>query len=380
MKTKNEKLPKRDPFVLIIITLAVVFVICFIFVPQDAKQYNDIVRYFFSAAPQTMGAILGIALSALYIMMPNLARGALSEPLKKLLFSDYCLKNSVKFGLVPIASIIFIPFSSLRMPLIVEKISISLSLSLVFACGVLSIYYLTKFVTDRYELYSNYRKMLNSELGNIDNKNRNALLIELKILLVVEGKGDDKVTPTIQNNIIDDINTHISKWGDGEKLITDLIGNVINAIKNNRNNQSSCLYDVYKHFVGLSCLYKKNDYKSKKIVIDKNIELLVDLCYPLLKEDPQLSHDLTNCISKMPEDINEAKELITNFHENPIPFLFYLKLYNKLTLDYITNRHCRIKRVLESLTKNQSIMPDELYNEFIDTIVKLKIPPVPENG
>jgi len=72
MKTKFDKLPKGDSFVWIIVVLAVVFAICFIFVPQDKKQYNDIVSYFFSAAPQTMGAILGIALSALYVMIPNL--------------------------------------------------------------------------------------------------------------------------------------------------------------------------------------------------------------------------------------------------------------------------------------------------------------------
>ena len=267
------------------------------------------------------------------------------------------------------------------MSLIVERISISLSLSLVFACGVLSIYYLTKFITDRYELYSNYRKMLNSELGNINNKNRNALLIELKILLVVEGKGDDKIILTNQNNIIDNINAHISRWGDREELIKNLTNDVINAIKNNRNNHSSCLDDIYKYFVHVSYLYKKDNYKSKKIEIDKNIGLLVDICCPLLKENSQLLIDLRKLISKMPKDINDAKGSLIDFRENPIPFLFYLKLFSNLTLNFICQDQLQIKKALKSLPDNQDIMPIELYNEFINTINKLReLPPVPKNG
>jgi len=313
-----------------------------------------------------------------------LAKGALSEPLKKLLFSDYCLKSSVKFGLVPIASIILIPFSSLKMSLIVERISISLSLSLVFVCGVLSIYYLTKFITDRYELYSNYRKMLNLELGNINNKNRNALLIELKILLVVEGKGDDKIILTNQNNIIDNINAHISRWGDREEFIKNLTNDVINAIKNNKNDHSSCLGGIYEYFEGVSRLYEKDNYKSKKIEIDKNIELLVDICCPILnlKENSRLEIDLKNNLEEIYSSI--IKGLVTNFRVNPISYLFYLKLYNKHTRGQKKLLIIQvIKQVLENLSENEKIdlMPIELYNEFLNTIDESKeLPPVPKNG
>lgn len=176
MKTKIEKSLKRDSFVWIIVALAVVFAICFIFVPQDKKQYNDIVRYFFSAAPQTMGAILGIAFTTLYLIISNISSkgGILFSPLKRLLFGDPFVRRSVGWGFVPIASIIFIPVSSINcgfqfLNIRLETFMLAISIAFVTFSGAYSIYNLVIFIKDRFELYTNPLKMIRS-LENNNNK------------------------------------------------------------------------------------------------------------------------------------------------------------------------------------------------------------------
>ncbi|MBP6926847.1 MAG: hypothetical protein KBC08_00900 [Caldisericia bacterium] len=378
MKTKFDKLPKGDSFVWIIVVLAVVFAICFIFVPQDKKQYNDIVSYFFSAAPQTMGAILGIALSALYIMIPNLAKGALSEPLKKLLFSDYCLKNSVKFGLVPISSIIFIPFSSLKMPLIVEKISISLSLSLVFACGILSIYYLTKFITDRYELYSNYRKMLNSDLNKTADRKRNILLIELKILLFIEGKEDDEISTSEQDDVIKDILNHLEKWDD-IIVVSQIASDIVNSIKNNKKDISSSIQKIYYKFTDLIRkidVQKNKSFEYKKNHIDDYIDVAINFCYHIVS--PRLENSI-GIINKIPEDLYiRSHNPITNYIEflsHSFIDLFDLKMYFEINKKIENHHKDKLRYIASYLKKLQDHEKErisvEVYQEYMSILDKL---------
>lgn len=124
---------------------------------DQQKSYQDVIRYFFSSAAQTMGALLAIVLTALYVILPNLKSSddPAAESLKRLLLSDSVMSRSIKFGSIMILiSLIFISTSA-NQCISSHKWLIAFLLSFDLSLGVFSFWYLIVFITKRYNMYSN---------------------------------------------------------------------------------------------------------------------------------------------------------------------------------------------------------------------------------
>lgn len=131
------------------------------------NDFSTPALYFFSTVAQTMGAVLGIVLAALYAIFPLIQQRnnqPCSDLLVRLLRKDSCMQNSLKSGfttiLLSIISLFLIYLSGNS-----SGISIFLLFIVVIptiCIGIICFYNITFFVINRLSKYSNVQKLYSS--------------------------------------------------------------------------------------------------------------------------------------------------------------------------------------------------------------------------
>ncbi len=171
------------------IVFTVVFIItcivCWFFVPDKGDiKYTEVGRYLFSSFAQTMGAILAIALSVLYVVVsfirsdPNHPE---SEAVRRLILKDSALHLSIYYGLTFILISLVGIFLTANTDASFSKIDLYVVTTVSLSLGFSSIYFLLEFLLHRGPLYFN-AKILVDEINwkyNID------VAVDLNVIYVL---------------------------------------------------------------------------------------------------------------------------------------------------------------------------------------------------
>lgn len=139
------------------------------FVKTNSLYLNDVARFFFSSAAQTLGALIAIVLTALYFNITNLKPIQFStffviptnEIIKRLLVRDPFLKLSIFCGLVDILiSLLFLLTTSGTDAHNYDSFFVILGMYLVLIFAVISVFSMYIFIVERASIYTQKNYLL----------------------------------------------------------------------------------------------------------------------------------------------------------------------------------------------------------------------------
>lgn len=263
--------------------------------PNNAIYLNDVIRYFFSATAQTLGALIAIIFSVIIIFIssikPVVASEALNndkftrnleiptnEPIKRLILRDIFFIISISSGLCAILlSLIFIIPSAKNIIGIVDYYVAIFGIFIVLFLCILSILTMCKFIFQRISIYTSSNQSLILQYSK-QKIFTNFILINYCELFILN-QFKQNISFEIPSNVLECLyhkNTVSCINEISELLVSDI----------EKYSPNSLIFEKYIYELS-KIIYKLNHYNYSRIflyLITEIIDLLYDKSYQISPE------------------------------------------------------------------------------------------------